>query len=100
MRNAWRACLGALFVMAVVLAAGPAAAQGTATAVANSGDTAWLLISAALVLLMTAPGLALFYGGLVGQKHVLSTLMHSFCLVCIISVQWVLLGYSLSLIHI
>src|SRR5688572_22739638 len=61
----------------------------------NTGDTAWLLASAALVMLMTAPGLALFYGGLVGQKNLLSTLMHSFFLICLISVQWVVFGYSL-----
>jgi len=62
----------------------------------NTGDTAWVLAATALVLLMTAPGLALFYGGLVGQRNVLSTLMHSFFLACLISVQWVLFGYSLA----
>jgi ammonium transporter, Amt family len=62
----------------------------------NSGDTAWVLISTALVLLMTAPGLAFFYGGLVRRKNVLSTMMQSFFLLCLISVQWVLVGYSLS----
>ena len=56
----------------------------------NSGDTAWLLTSTALVMMMTAPGLALFYGGLVNQRNVLSTLMHSFFMLCLISVQWVL----------
>jgi len=58
-------------------------------------DTAWLLISAALVMLMT-PALGFFYGGLVGKKNVLSTLTHSFFILCLISVQWVLWGYSLS----
>ena len=67
-----------------------------AAAVVNSGDTAWLLASAALVMMMTAPGLALFYGGLVSQKNLLSTLMHSFFMVCLISVQWVLVGYTLA----
>jgi len=62
----------------------------------SAGDTAWILVSAALVMLMTAPGLALFYGGLVSQRNMLSTLMHSFFLLCLISVQWVLFGYSLS----
>jgi Amt family ammonium transporter len=52
----------------------------------NTGDTAWLLISAALVMLMT-PALGFFYGGLVGQKNVLSTLTHSFFILCLISVQ-------------
>ena len=62
----------------------------------NSGDTAWVLASTALVLLMTAPGLALFYGGLVRRKNVLSTMMQSFFLLCLISIQWILWGYSLA----
>ena len=62
----------------------------------NSGDTAWVLASTALVMLMTAPGLAFFYGGLVRRKNVLSTMMQSFFLLCLISIQWVLFGYSLS----
>ena len=61
----------------------------------NSGDTAWLLASAALVLLMT-PGLAFFYGGLVRSKNVLSTIMHSFIIMGLVSVIWVLWGYSLA----
>src|SRR3989440_2752609 len=61
----------------------------------DSGDTAWLLVSAALVMLMT-PALGFFYGGLVGEKNVLSTLTHSFFILCLISVQWVLWGYSLA----
>jgi Amt family ammonium transporter len=62
----------------------------------NAGDTAWLLTSTALVLLMTAPGLALFYGGLVSHRNVVSTLLHSFYLLCAVSIQWVLVGYTLS----
>jgi len=62
----------------------------------NSGDTAWILASTALVMMMTAPGLAMFYGGLVRRKNVLSTMMHSFFILCLISVQWVLYGYSLA----
>jgi Amt family ammonium transporter len=62
----------------------------------NSGDTAWVLVSSALVLLMTAPGLALFYAGMVRRKNVLATLMQSFILVALVSVQWVLVGYSLA----
>jgi Amt family ammonium transporter len=62
----------------------------------NSGDTAWILVSAALVLLMTIPGLAFFYGGLVRRKNVLSILMQCFIIMCVISLQWVLFGYSLS----
>ena len=83
-------------------AAAPAAATAAAPAtppdvkpVLNTGDTAWMLISAALVLLMI-PGLALFYGGMVRQKNVLSTFMHSFVAMGIVGVQWAVIGYSLS----
>jgi len=62
----------------------------------NSGDTAWVLISTALVMMMTAPGLAFFYGGLVRRKNVLATMMQSFFVLCLISIQWILWGYSLS----
>ncbi len=62
----------------------------------DSGDTAWVLVSAALVLLMTAPGLALFYSGMVRRKNVLGTIMQSFSLLCIISIQWILWGYSVA----
>src|SRR5438132_146056 len=62
----------------------------------DSGDTAWLLVSTALVLAMTAPGLALFYGGMVREKNALGTIMQSFIVLCLISVQWVLWGYSLA----
>jgi Amt family ammonium transporter len=62
----------------------------------SGSDTGFVLISTALVMLMTAPGLAFFYGGLVRRKNVLSTMMQSFFLLCLLSVQWVLFGYSLS----
>lgn len=62
----------------------------------NSGDTAWILMSTALVMLMTAPGLAFFYGGLVRRKNVLATMMQSFFVLCLLSIQWILWGYSLS----
>jgi ammonium transporter, Amt family len=61
----------------------------------NSGDTAWLLTAGAFVMMMTAPGLALFYAGRVSEKNRLSALMHSFFAVCLVSVQWVLVGYTL-----
>ena len=61
----------------------------------NGADTAWILISSALVMLMT-PGLGLFYGGLVRDKNVLSTIMHSFFILALVSVQWVLWGYTLA----
>jgi ammonium transporter, Amt family len=60
----------------------------------NSGDTAWMLTSVALVLLMTIPGLALFYGGMVRKKNVLATLMQSFAITCIVTILWWLIGYS------
>jgi Amt family ammonium transporter len=62
----------------------------------NSGDTAWMLTSTALVLLMTIPGLALFYGGMVRKKNVLATLMQSFSITCLVTVLWVIAGYSLA----
>lgn len=62
----------------------------------DKGDTAWMLTSAALVLMMTVPGLFLFYGGLVRSKNVLGTIMHSFIIVALISIQWVLWGYSIA----
>jgi Amt family ammonium transporter len=80
---------------AVAATNAPAATPPTAKDV-NSGDNAWVLISTALVLLMTIPALAFFYGGLVRRKNVLSVLMQCFILACVISLQWVLFGYSLS----
>jgi Amt family ammonium transporter len=83
-------------------AAPPAAAPAQAPAPAapqakiDSGDTAWMLTSSALVLMMTAPGLALFYGGMVRRHNVLGTIMHSFILMAVISIQWVLWGYSVA----
>jgi len=100
--------VGALLITpAVVLAqqAPPTAAPSEAPAAApaapappkiDSGDTAWMLTSSALVLLMTAPGLALFYGGLVRRKNALGTIMHSFIILALITLQWALWGYSLA----
>jgi len=62
----------------------------------NTGDTAWMLSSTALVLLMTIPGLALFYSGMVRKKNVLSTALQSFTIVCLVTIVWVVLGYSLA----
>ena len=75
--------------------AAPAAAAPAPPKI-DSGDTAWVLMSSALVLLMTAPGLALFYGGMVRQKNALGTLMQSFIILALISLQWVLWGYTLA----
>ena len=79
----------------------PAEGDEEATAVAepppiDSGDTAWMLTSTALVVLMTIPGLALFYGGMVRKMNVLSVLMHVFAICCTISIAWMVLGYSLA----
>ncbi|MBL8643935.1 MAG: ammonium transporter [Rhodospirillaceae bacterium] len=74
--------------------AAPAAAEVIPTI--NSGDTAWMLVSTALVLLMTIPGVALFYGGMVRKMNVLSTVMHSFAITCLISILWMVAGYSLT----
>jgi Amt family ammonium transporter len=62
----------------------------------NSGDTAWMLTSTALVLLMTIPGLALFYGGMVRKKNVLATVMQSFAIACLVTLLWIIIGYSLA----
>jgi ammonium transporter, Amt family len=62
----------------------------------NSGDTAWMLTSMALVLMMTVPGLALFYGGMVRKKNVLATLMQSFAITCLVTLLWYVIGYSLA----
>jgi Amt family ammonium transporter len=85
---------------AAVPAAAPAAAPAPTEPVLigtdkiNSGDTAWMLCSTALVLLMTIPGLALFYGGMVRKKNVLATLMQSFAITCVVTLLWWVVGYS------
>src|SRR5512142_3507773 len=79
--------------------AGLVATTGAAFAAApkiDTGDTAWMLTSSALVLMMTIPGLALFYGGMVRRKNVLATLAQSFGATCIITVLWMVIGYSIA----
>ena len=83
------------------LAAAPAPAEATAAPVEeevklDTGDTAWILVSTALVLVMTIPGLALFYGGMVRKKNVLGTMAHSFVAAAVVSITWVVIGYSLA----
>ena len=85
----------------VVLAQAPAVAPAAAPAAAeapklDTGDTAWMMTSTALVLMMTIPGLALFYGGMVREKNVLATVMQSFAITCLITVLWMMFGYSLA----
>jgi len=99
--------------MAAPVAAAPAPAPAAATPPAppaasstepsvitnaqiNSGDTAWMLTSSALVLMMTVPGLALFYGGMVRKKNILATLMQSFAITCLVTIIWWAVGYSLA----
>ena len=96
-------CL-ALLAGGAALYAQDASAQAPETSAAaaptppkiDTGDTAWVLISTALVLLMTAPGVALFYGGMSRSKNALGTVLQSFVVLCLISIQWVLWGYSLA----
>ncbi len=94
-RSTLRRTLAAMAAAPVILAiaAGPAAAADGSEI--NSGDTAWMLVATALVMIML-PGLALFYGGLVRSKNVLSTIMHSFFGLALVSVVWVLVGFSLA----
>jgi Amt family ammonium transporter len=82
----------------VILSGLPLFAQTTDAAQPkiDTGDTAWMLTSAALVLFMTIPGLFLFYGGLVRSKNVLGTLMQNFTMVGIVTIQWIVIGYSLA----
>ena len=89
--------------LSATIAAGPVLLASTSTALAqaatpklDSGDTAWMLISTALVLMMTIPGLALFYGGMVRRKNVLSVLMQCFAITCLMSILWMVIGYSLA----
>src|SRR5438132_7300091 len=84
------------FVLLALFAA-PGLAQDSASESLkiNEGDTAWMLVSTALVLLMV-PGLALFYGGMVRRKNILGTMMHSMVALAIVGIQWLLFGYSLA----
>ena len=87
--------VGTPWVGALALLASPLA-QADTTPPFNSGDTAWMLSSTALVLLMTVPGLALFYAGMVRKKNVLATAAQSFAITALISVLWMIIGYSLT----
>src|SRR2546430_3065784 len=90
-------CGSAAFAQAPPSAEARLSALEAATKSAQSaGDTAWMLVSAALVLMMTGPGLALFYGGLVRKKNVLATMMQSFILMAVVTVLWAVVGYSLA----
>lgn len=86
---------GLAYGLAAITAAMPGVAIAQPMIVSDSGDTAWILISSALVLMMTLPGLALFYGGLVRARNVLSVIMHCFAIACSVSLLWAVIGYSL-----
>src|ERR1035437_9732411 len=99
-------CLLAVPAISLAQASGPAAAPATQAQIAalqqavqnaqSAGDNAWMLMSAALVLLMTGPGLALFYGGLVRKKNILATMMQSFAMMALVTIMWGLFEYSLA----
>ena len=82
--------------VALALLSLPAWAQDAAAPTPDKGDTAWMLVSTVLVLLMVVPGLALFYGGLVRTKNMLSVLTQVFAIACLAALVWVLYGYSLA----
>jgi ammonium transporter, Amt family len=85
----------ALAAGTLALIAGPVGAQEAETAL-DTGDTAWMLTSTVIVLMMTIPGLALFYGGMVRRKNVLATVMQSFAATCLLTIVWMVAGYSIA----
>jgi Amt family ammonium transporter len=87
-------CRSAAFAVLPLLLAAPAWAEDAPKI--DSGDTAWMLTSTALVLMMTIPGLALFYAGMVRKKNILATMMQSFMICCLVTVVWMVAGYSLA----
>ena len=106
MRRSWRASRYVWSLLLVVAAPLYALAQtdaerlekleSAAASAQSAGDNAWMLTCAALVLFMTGPGLALFYGGLVRRKNVLTTMFQSFILMAVVTVLWALYGYSVA----
>jgi Amt family ammonium transporter len=86
---------GLTALLTAMLAAAPAFADDAPPKL-DSGDTAWMLTSTALVLLMTIPGLALFYAGMVRKKNILATMMQSFTICCIVTIVWMVAGYSIA----
>jgi len=80
---------------AALFAADPVLAQDAKPKL-DSGDTAWMLTSTVIVLMMTIPGVALFYAGMVRKKNVLATLMQSFAITCLVTIIWMVAGYSLA----
>src|SRR5918996_1331119 len=85
-----------LFLIDPALAQEAEAAGEAAKPTIDTGDTAWMLTSTAIVLMMTIPGLALFYGGMVRKKNVLSVVMQCFAITCLVTLVWMVAGYSLA----
>ncbi|MCB1230718.1 MAG: ammonium transporter [Verrucomicrobiae bacterium] len=96
MKNKTLKFFGTLTGVALLAAQNGFAQESGAGAATNTGDSAWMMTATALVLFMTIPGLALFYGGLVHRRNVLSVLMHCFSLACALSVVWLVAGYTLA----
>jgi Amt family ammonium transporter len=94
-----QAAASTIAAQAPVTQAQIAALQQSVTDARMAGDNAWMLVSAALVLLMTGPGLALFYGGLVRRKNILGTMMQSFAMMGLVTIIWAIVGYSLAFGH-
>src|SRR5260370_26742917 len=93
-RAVWAASVLSLSALSAMAQTAPAAAPAENSI--NRGDTGWMLPSTALVLMMTIPGLALFYGGMVRKMNVLATVMQSFAVTCLVTVLWMIVGYSLA----
>src|SRR5271170_7584861 len=93
-----RRAIGAVAILSgwTVSAMAQTPPPAAAASAINSGDTAWMLTSTALVLMMTIPGVALFYGGMVRKKNVLATVMQSFAVTCLVTVLWTIVGYSIA----
>ena len=88
--------IGTLGLVLVGALGAPEGAFAAETPKLDTGDTAWMLTSTALVLMMTIPGVAMFYGGMVRKKNVLATAMQSFAVTCVMTVLWMIIGYSLA----
>ena len=96
LRNLMRVASSAAVLSALTTVPALAQAAAEPPPTLNTGDTAWMLTSTVLVLMMTIPGLALFYGGMVRKKNVLATVMQSFAAACLMSVVWMIIGYSIA----
>ena len=92
----YKIILAKLGLVLIVLLASTGESVATVIPKINTGDTAWMLTSTVLVLMMTIPGVALFYGGMVRKKNVLATAVQSFAVTCVMSVLWMVVGYSLA----